>query len=138
MKIMICLFVVLLCTLKIEAQDYAVISGIVEEKGLNRICLYRVVDGTTVECDKYPVQGNQTFGIEYVPEYEGFYAIGYAKKNNMFYLKKGDRVNLRVPERTNIVLEGKSSSENEVLFKWFAYVDFECSKLDEESFYYVC
>ena len=54
MKIMICLFVVLLCTLKIEAQDYAVISGIVEEKGLNRICLYRVVDGTTVECDKYP------------------------------------------------------------------------------------
>ena len=42
----------------------------------------------------------------------------------MFYLKKGDQVNLRILEKTNIALEGENSPENEVLFKWFAYADF--------------
>ena len=86
-----CFFIILLCTFKIDAQENVVIRGTVEEEGLNSIRLYKVVDGATVECGKYPVRENRTFWIEYMPEYEGFYAIGHAEKKNMFYLKKGTR-----------------------------------------------
>lgn len=124
MKTFMCFFIILLCTFKIDAQENVVIRGTVEEEGLNSIRLYKVVDGATVECGKYPVRENRTFWIEYMPEYEGFYAIGHAEKKNMFYLKKGGQVNLRILEKTNIALEGENSPENEVLFKWFAYADF--------------
>jgi len=124
MKRFVCLLVTLFCVFKAGAQEYAVINGVVEEKGLTSLRLYKVVDGATVECGKYPIREDRTFRIEYVPEREGFYAIGHAEKKNMFYLKKGDQVNLRVLERTNIALEGKNSAENEVLFKWFAYADY--------------
>ena len=124
MKVFVCLFVSLFCLFNAGAQEHAVISGVVEEKGLNNLRLYKVVDGTAAECGKYPIREDGTFRIEYTPEYEGFYAIGHAEKKNMFYLKKGDQVNLRVLEKTNIALEGKNSPENEVLFKWFAYADY--------------
>lgn len=124
MKIFICLCMTLFCMIKAGAQNNAVISGTVEEKELKSIRLYKVVDGATVECGKCPIGEDRTFKIDYMPEYEGFYAVGHAEKKNMFYLKQGDQVNLRVLERTNIALDGKNSRENEVLFKWYAYADF--------------
>ena len=79
-----CFFIILLCTFKIDAQENVVIRGTVEEEGLNSIRLYKVVDGATVECGKYPVRKIELYGSSICLSTKGFMLLDMLKKRICF------------------------------------------------------
>ena len=85
----------------------------------NCVSLYKVEKGRMVEkAVGYYNPQNGYFAFQFVPEYEGFYAIG--EKRNYWYpiwVKPGDKVSVRLACE-NMQLYGKNSQENEVLSEW--------------------
>lgn len=98
------------------------IWGTVKSEGFDDkdITLYEINDGETREITKTSLAKDGSFGFMFNPAKAGFYAIGWGefiRGKFPVYLKKGDRAELAINNRT-IDFIGKQSPENTVLYKW--------------------
>ena len=81
--------------------------------------LWRVEKGEQKSMAIATYTGNGYYGFSFIPEYEGFYAIGDEGFNQYpLYLKAGDEVALYM-DRDTVFLTGKHNSrENQTLCEW--------------------
>ena len=70
--ILICCFALTGC----QKQRYAQIVGKVEDGSLKEVVLYKTVDGSIQSYATTHVGPDGTYGFLFVPEQEGFYAVG--------------------------------------------------------------
>ena len=85
----------------------------------NCITLYKVKKGRMIEkaTGCYDTE-NGYFAFQFIPEYEGFYAVG--EQRNYWYpiwVKPGDKISVRLT-REDMQFYGKNSTENEIVETW--------------------
>lgn len=101
--------------------QYTGVKGKVEIKGVEKITLSEVNNGTTREIASTQIGPEGSYGFSFVPAYEGFYVLGCANAtmsiDHLLYLKRGDVANLDI-STGNAVLTGKNTAENTELYKW--------------------
>src|SRR5690606_3624404 len=107
------------------------IKGQLEEaKGISSIKLFKVVNGKPKEIANAIPQGDNKFGFQFFPDYEGLFLIGFGNEgspggNFKFYFKGGDKLDfiIRVdPDITYDLVGTENTKENEILAKWHKLV----------------
>lgn len=100
-----------------EEQRYSRIAGKVADESLKEVTLYKTVDGSIQSYATTQVGPDGTYGFMFVPEQEGFYAVGTERVHFPVWLKAGDAVGLNI-EGVIGRLHGKNTPENEMLYQW--------------------
>lgn len=118
------LFVLMCCLASIgcEERRYSQIIGKVEEGSLKEVTLYKTVDGSIQSYATTRVGPDGTYGFMFVPESEGFYAVGTDRVHFPVWLKAGDVVGLNL-QGVTAGLHGKNTPENEMLYQWERIAD---------------
>lgn len=116
--ILVCCFALTGC----EKQRYSQIVGKVEDGSLKEVTLYKTVDGNIQSYATTHVGPDGTYGFLFVPEQEGFYAVGNDRIHFPVWVKTGDVVGLNLQGLT-ARLHGKNTPENEMLYQWESIAD---------------
>ena len=115
----------LICCLALfgcKEQRYSQIIGKVQDESLKEVTLYRTVDGNIQSYATTQVGPDGTYGFLFIPEQEGFYAVGTDRVHFPVWLKAGDVVGLNLQGLT-ASLHGKNTPENEMLYRWESLAD---------------
>lgn len=115
----------LICCLALfgcKEQRYSQIIGKVQDESLKEVTLYRTVDGNIQSYATTQVGPDGTYGFLFIPEQEGFYAVGTDRVHFPVWLKAGDVVGLNLQGLT-ANLHGKNTPENEMLYRWESLAD---------------
>lgn len=124
MKLRLLLLAIAVCTSGLlSAQKVAMvecrIDSTLKMNRENSVSLYKVEKGRMVEkAVGYYNPQNGYFAFQFIPEYEGFYAVG--EERNYWYpiwVKPGDKVSVRLT-REDMQFYGKNSTENEIVETW--------------------
>ena len=114
-------------TTSIFAQLPVEITGVMMNKKITPVRLFKVIEGKTVEISNTTPAEKGKFGFLFYPEYEGLYVLGTGNvtsptDNYKFYFKGGEKLSLSILD-SSYVLTGKSNSkENTVLTQWHELV----------------
>ena len=124
MKLKLLLLAIAVCTSGLlSAQKVAMvecrIDSTLKMNRENHVSLYKVEKGRMVEkAAGYYNPQNGYFAFQFIPEYEGFYAIGEQRNYwHPIWVKPGDKVSVHLT-REGMQFYGKNSQENEVLKAW--------------------
>src|SRR5690606_18030593 len=118
----LCLLATLCLSGQVWAQKPVQIKGQLEEaKGISSIKLFKVVNGKPKEIANAIPQGDNKFGFQFFPDYEGLFLIGFGNEgspggNFKFYFKGGDKLDfiIRVdPDITYDLVGTENTKENE-------------------------
>jgi Thiol-disulfide isomerase and thioredoxins len=104
------------------AQLPSNINGKIAPGKLNRVGLYKVLNGRLKEIATAVPDAEGRFAFRFTPEYEGLYSIGSGNVQSQqglfrFYFRGNEELNLKL-DPSNYELTGKNTPENEVLYKW--------------------
>lgn len=125
-KIIFLLLLLLPVSLLALSAEPVLINGKWERDG-DDVSLYKIVSGRLVPLSTYHLEkDNPAFGFNFVPDGEGFYAIGnsspLAKTNKfIFYFKPGDELNLWVNDSTYTLI-GENTPENVAMTDWYNWL----------------
>ena len=111
--LLICCFALAGC----EEQRYTQIMGKVQDESIKEVTLYKTVDGNIKAYATTQVGPDGMYGFLFVPEKEGFYAVGSDRVHFPVWVKAGDVVGLNLQGLT-AYLHGKNTPENEMLYQW--------------------
>jgi thiol-disulfide isomerase/thioredoxin len=113
------------CVAGLTAQEVTLISGVWERGNPDIAGLYKVADGALHDVAFSKIDGNHRFVFALNQEEEGFYAIALNSTSTqhryLFYLKPGDRLNLRITEES-YELTGDNTPENLAMAQWHDFV----------------
>jgi len=104
------------------AQLPSNINGSITPGKLNRIGLFKVLNGRLKEIATAVPDEQGRFGFRFTPEYEGLYSLGSGNPQSQqglfrFYFKGNEELNLKLDQGT-YELTGKNSPENQALYTW--------------------
>lgn len=116
--VLMCCFALTGC----EQPYYSQILGKVQDGNLKEVTLYKTVDGNIQSYATTQVGPDGTYGFLFVPEQEGFYAVGTDRIHFPVWMKAGDVVGLNLQGLT-AHLHGKNTPENEMLYQWESLAD---------------
>ena len=104
------------------AQLPSNINGSITPGKLNRIGLFKVLNGRLKEIATAVPDEQGRFGFRFTPEHEGLYSLGSGNPQSQqglfrFYFKGNEELNLKLDQGA-YELTGKNSPENQALYTW--------------------
>lgn len=117
------LFTIILST-SLNANDISLIDGQWGRDYVEKVFLYKILNGKQSEIASSVVDGNGRFVFAFAPSQEGLYVVGTspnAINRYVFYFKPGDKLNIKITENS-YELSGSNTPENQEMTKWHDFV----------------
>ncbi|MBB1646104.1 thioredoxin [Sphingobacterium sp. UME9] len=104
------------------AQQPSNITGTTDPAKIQKVGLYKVLNGRLVEIATSTPDSIGRFAFRFTPEYEGLYSLGNGNPQVQqgmfrFYFKSNEDLNINLTKE-GYELIGKNSPENEALYAW--------------------